>query len=158
MLIAAALTIEPIARNSARPIGGADLARLLMARDETLSEAKSRIQARLENQLLLRGRLQPFQSHAGALQPGRATVAPPTAREDSARREGSPPLIADNLRPTECAARQYCVREGGRLLVTLALLPIRSGPSGAGGRGARFERTRPTLVAASAQSASSPAI
>lgn len=130
LLLAAALPLAPLAAQLAAPDPAAlDLARLLMARDETLYDDAdtSRIQARIENQLLAsEGACNPFQSACrGAAAQVARQFAPAYRQSERARREQiTAYLIADNLRPDEMARLAQYLRtdEGGRLLATLALL------------------------------------
>lgn len=128
-LIAAAMPLAPLAAQPAPDPAALDLARLLMARDETLYDDAdtSRIQARIENQLLAsEGACNAFNSQCRGMATAVARdFAPAYRQSERARRElVTAYLIADNFRPEEMARLAQYLRtdEGGRLLTTLALL------------------------------------
>lgn len=130
VMAAAALPLAPLAAQQGAPDPAAlELARLLMSRDETLyaDSDTSRIQARIENQLLaMDGACNPFQSACrGAATQVAQQFAPAYRQSERARLEQITAfLIADNLRPEEMARLAQYLRtdEGSRLLATLALL------------------------------------
>jgi len=130
MLVAAALPLTPLAAQNAAPDPAAlELARLLMTRDETLynDSDTSRIQARIENQLLAsEGACNAFNSQCrGAATQVALQYAPAYRQAERVRRElVTAYLISDNLRPEEMTRIAQYLRsdEGNRLLTTLALL------------------------------------
>ena len=130
LIAAAALPCGAAFAQAAAPDPAAlDLARLLMARDETLYDDgdTSRIQARIENQLLAsEGACNPFQSECrGAATQVAREFAPAFRQSERARSEQiTALLIADHLSGEELTRTLQYLRgdDGGRLLGLLTML------------------------------------
>jgi|GEM_PF-3994019 len=129
-IAAAILPLAPALGQPASPDPAAlELARLLMARDETLYDdaSASRMLSRLENRLLESpGACNPSSSDCRAEAAAVAQEFAPTFRQSQREREEviTAYLIADRLQPEQARRTVQYLRseEGGRLLDTLAAL------------------------------------
>ena len=127
--LALALPLSAAPAQPAPDPAALDLARVLMARDESLYDDAdvSRFQARVENSLLASpGACNAFvpACRSAAAEVARE-FAPAVRRAERARSERITAfLLADSLRPEEMARIAHYVRsdEGGRFLAALALL------------------------------------
>jgi hypothetical protein len=129
LLLAGVAVASPAAAQPPLDPAALDLARELMARDQTLygDADTSRIQSRIENLLLSeQGACNAFVPACRAAAAAAAQLHAPAFRQaERARREQIAAwLLADVLRPEEMArfARFLRGEEGGRLLAALAML------------------------------------